>query len=143
MSNAASGRTVEDIGLGMLRTGGGVTGLIESGYAYPAGERSGDHFFRFIGTRAMVFQQYGKEGTPLVEVHTTEGVQFCEELSHGERMRAMVEQALTALADGRSFASTIDQAVCILEIQDAVYDHARQSLLTNGPHPMGIPPTRP
>ena len=44
-------------------------------------------------------------------------------------------QALTALADGRSFTPNIDQAVCILEIQDAVYDHARRSLLTNGPIP--------
>ena len=51
-------------------------------------------------------------------------------------------QALT-LADGRSFTPNIEQAVCILEIQDTVYDHARRSLLTKSPHPMGIPPTRP
>ena len=141
MSNATHGRTVEDIGLGMLRTDGGVTGVIESGYAYPAGVRGGDHFFRFIGTRAMVFQQYGKEGESLIEVHTTEGVQFSEDLSHGERMKNIVDQALTALAAGRSFTPNIDQAVRILEIQDAVYDHARRSALTNGPHPMGTPPT--
>ena len=140
MSNATHGRTVEDIGLGMLRTDGGVTGFIESGYAYPAGVRGGDHFFRFIGTRAMVFQQYGKEGEPLIEVHTTEGVQFSEDLSHGERMKNIVDQALTALAAGGSFTPNIDQAVRILEIQDAVYDHARRSALTNGPYPMGTPP---
>ena len=137
MSNATHGRIVEDIGLGMLRTDGGVSGVIESGYAYPSGVRSGDHFFRFIGTRAMVFQQYGKEGEPLIEVHTTEGVQFSEDLSHGERMTTIVDQALTALAEGRPFTPNIDQAVRILEIQDAVYDHARRSPLTNGPYPMG------
>ena len=137
MSNATHGRTVEDIGLGMLRTEGGVTGVIESGYAYPSGVRNGDHFFRVIGTRAMIFQQYGKEGEPLIEVHTTEGVQFSEDLSHGERMKTVVDQALTALAAGRSFTPNIDQAVRILEIQDAVYDRARRNPLTNGPHPHG------
>ena len=87
----------------------------------------------------MVFQQYGKEGEPLIEVHTTEGVQFSEDLSHGERMTTIVDQALTALADGRSFIPNIDQAVRILEIQDAVYDHARRSTLTKRPVPYGHP----
>ena len=143
MSNAVHGRTVEDIGLGMLRTDGGITGLIESGYAYPSGVRGGDHFFRFIGTRAMIFQQYGKAGEPLIEIHTTEGLQFSEDLSHGDRMKTIIDRALTALAAGEPFAPDIGQAVRILEVQDAVYDHARKNPLTNGPHPMGAPPPRP
>ncbi|NKB72160.1 MAG: hypothetical protein GKR89_34210 [Candidatus Latescibacteria bacterium] len=143
MSNTTHARTVEDIGLGLLRTESGITGLIESGYAYPSGARGGDHFFRFIGTGAMVFQQYGQAGEPLIEVHTTEGVQFSEDLSHGERMRAIIDQALTALATGQSFTPDIGQAVRILEVQDAVYAHARRNPLTNGPHPMGSPPPRP
>ena len=143
MSNAMHGRGVEDIGVGMLRTDDGVTGIIESGYAYPSGARSGDHFFRFVGTKASVFQQYGKNGEPLIEVHTSEGVRFSEDISHGERMQGIMREALSAINDGRAFEPTVLDAVRILEIQDAVYDHARGSTMTNGPHPMGVPAPRP
>jgi predicted dehydrogenase len=137
MSNAMYSRGVEDSGIGVLRTEDGVTGIIESGYTYPSGTRGGDHFFRFVGTKASVFEQYGRNGEPLIEVHTTEGVQFSEDISHGERIRGVMGTALDAIRDGGTFEPTIVDAVRILEIQDAVYAHARQGVTTHGPHPMG------
>ena len=137
MSNAMYSRAVEDSGIGVLRTEAGVTGIIESGYTYPSGTRSGDHFFRFVGTKASVFEQYGRNGEPLIEVHTTEGVQFSEDISHGERMRRVMSTALDAIRDGDTFEPTVVDAVRILEIQDAVYAHARRGVTTHGPHPMG------
>ena len=136
MSNAMYSRGVEDSGVGMLRTDDGITGIVESGYTYPAGTRSGDHFFRFIGTKASVFEQYGRNGEPLIEVHTTEGVQFTEDISHGERMQRVMGKALDASREGNAFEPTIVDAVRILEIQDAVYAHAQQGVMTYGPHPM-------
>ena len=137
MSNAMYSRGVEDSGIGVLRTEDGVTGIIESGYTYPSGTRGGDHFFRFVGTKASVFEQYGRNGEPLIEVHTTEGVQFSEDISHGERIRGVMGTALDAIRDGGTFEPTVVDAVRILEIQDAVYAHARQGVTTHGPHPMG------
>lgn len=137
MSNAMYSRGVEDSGVGVLRTDDGITGIVESGYSYPAGTRSGDHFFRFVGTKASVFEQYGRNGEPFIEVHTTEGVQFSEDISHGERMQRVMGTALDAICDGNAFEPTIVDAVRILEIQDAVYAHARQGVMTHGPHPMG------
>tara|TARA_Y100000814_G_C12237121_1_gene370325 strand:- start:598 stop:849 length:252 start_codon:yes stop_codon:yes gene_type:complete len=46
----------------------------------------------------------------------------------------------SGVGSGQTFDPDITQAVRILEIQDAVYAHARQSGLTNGPHPMDPPP---
>ena len=138
MSNAMYSRGVEDSGIGVLRTEDGVTGIIESGYTYPSGTRGGDHFFRFVGTKASVFEQYGRNGEPLIEVHTTEGVQFSEDISHGERIRGVMGTALDAIRDGGTFDPTVVDAVRILEIQDAVYAHARQGVTTHGPHPMGV-----
>ena len=66
MSNAMYSRRVEDSGVGVLRTGDGITGIIECGFTYPSGTRGGDHFFRFIGTKASVFEQYGRNGEPLI-----------------------------------------------------------------------------
>ena len=137
MSNAMYSRGVEDSGIGVLRTANGITGIIESGYTYPSGKRGGDHFFRFIGTKASVFEQYGKNGEPLIEVHTTEGVQFSEDIPHGARIRGIMEKAFDAIRDGSTFEPSIVDAIRILEIQDAVYAHARQSVTTHGPHPMG------
>ena len=137
MSNAMYSRGVEDSGIGVLRTESGITGIVESGYTYPSGTRSGDHFFRFVGTKASVFEQYGRNGEPLIEVHTTEGVQFSEDISHGERMRGVMSKAFDAVRDGTPFEPTVADAVRILEIQDAVYAHARQGVTTHGPHPMG------
>ena len=137
MSNAMYSRVVEDSGIGVLRTENGTTGIVESGYTYPAGKRGGDHFFRFIGTKASVFEQYGKNGEPLIEVHTTEGVQFSEDISHGARIKGVMSSAFDAIRDGKTFEPSVIDAVRILEIQDAVYAHARQSLTTHGPYPMG------
>ena len=59
MSNAMYSRQIEDSAVGMLRSNDSVTGIIESGYTFPAGaRRSGDHFFRFIGSKASVFAFY-------------------------------------------------------------------------------------
>ncbi len=136
MSNAMYGRGVEDSGIGVLRTENGITGIVESGYTYPAGKRGGDHFFRFIGTKASVFEQYGKNGEPLIEVHTTDGVQISEDISHGARIRDIMGSAFNAILEGSTFEPTVTDAVRILEIQDAVYAHARKSITTHGPHPM-------
>lgn len=130
-------RVVEDSGIGVLRTEDGITGIIESGYTYPSGKRGGDHFFRFIGTKASVFEQYGKNGEPLIEVHTTEGVQFSEDIPHGARINGVMGSAFDAIRDGKTFEPSVVDAVRILEIQDAVYAHARQSVTTHGPYPMG------
>ena len=139
MSNAMFGRAVEEVGVGLIRTENGVTGIIESGYNYPAGERAGDHFFRFIGTKASVFERYDKRGNPIIEVHTTRGVTFQEDISHGERFQGIIKQALVAIEEGRSFEPNIADAIRILEVQDAVYAHARANPAANGPHPLGIP----
>ena len=74
ISNLLHRREVEDTAVGMIRTASGVTGIIESGFNYPSGTRSGDHFFRFVGSKASVFQRYGDHGEPLIEVHTSDGV---------------------------------------------------------------------
>ena len=121
----------------MLRTEDGITGIIESGYTYPSGKRGGDHFFRFIGTKASVFEQYGRNGEPLIEIHTTEGVQFSEDISHGARIQGVMGAAFDAIRDGGTFEPTVADAVRILEVQDAVYVHAQQGVITHGPHPMG------
>ena len=139
MSNAMYGRAVEDVGVGMLRSDDGVTGIIESGYSYPAGARAGDHFFRFVGTEASVFERYDRHGKPVIEVHTTQGVTFHEDISHGQRMQDVIGHALTAVAEGRSFEPNIADAVRVLEVQDAVYAYARANPAANGPHAMGAP----
>ncbi len=121
----------------MLRTEDGITGIIESGYTYPSGKRGGDHFFRFVGTKASVFEQYGKNGEPLIEVHTSGGVQFSEDISHGARIKGVMGDAFDAIRDGKTFEPSVVDAVRILEIQDAVYTYARQGATTHGPYPMG------
>ena len=144
MSNAMYGRKIEDSAIGMLRSDNGITGIIESGYTFPSGgDRSGDHFFRFIGSKASVFAFYGKKGEPLIEVNTSSGTKFEEDLGHGERMRHVINQGLSALQEGRAPETNILDAVRVLEIQDAVYDHARANPMTNGPHPMGAAAARP
>ena len=140
MSNALHGRTVEDIGLGILRNEEGVTGIVESGYSYPSGVRAGDHFFRFIGTKASVFERYDKHGTPIIEVHTEQCIDFQEGNGHGQSRPAEIARALAAIEAGNSFAPTIGDALRILEVQDAVYAFARANPNSNGPHPLGPPP---
>ena len=137
MSNAMYSRRVEDSGVGVLRTEDGITGIVECGYTYPSGKRGGDHFFRFVGTKASVFEQYGRNGEPLIEVHTTEGVQFSEDISHGARIQGIMGGAFDAIGDGNTFTPRVVDAVRILEIQDAVYAYARRGVPTHGPHPMG------
>ena len=142
MSNAMHRRCVEDIAMGILRADDGVTGIVESGYCYPSGVRAGDHFFRFVGTKASVFQQYNTQGEAIIEVHTTEGVAVAENISRGGNQGVMGE-AFSALSEGRTFEPNILTAVRVLEVQDAVYDFARKSTMTNGPHAMGTPAPRP
>ena len=142
MSNAMHRRCVEDIAMGILRTDDGVTGIVESGYCYPSGVRAGDHFFRFVGTKASVFQQYDTGGETVIEVHTTEGVTVPENVSRGG-MNGIIDEALTAISEGRTFEPSILTAVRVLEVQDAVYDFARKSTMTNGPHEMGVSAPRP
>lgn len=144
VSNAKHGREVEDSAIGLLRTASGITGVIETGYSWPlGGDRGGDHFFRFIGTKAQIFQSYDHDSKAHVEVHTETGVKVHQEMTHGDRMTAILEQGLSAISDGRRFTPSIAQAVPILEIQDAVYKHARRSAITSGPHPMGAPASTP
>ena len=136
MSNAMYRRPFEDWGLGVLRTAGGVTAVIEAGYTYPSGVHAGDHFFRFVGTNAMVFERYDRQYREVIEVHTTEGVEYIPDNGHNERFSGIIEDALNALASGALFQPSIAQAVRILEVQDAVYAHARANRITNGPHAM-------
>ncbi len=139
ISNTMYARTIEDVAVGVLRTDDGITGIVESGYSYPSGARSGDHSFRFVGTKATILQRYNQQGEPGVEVHTTQGVSFHPDSGYGSLMREMIRRALAAIAEGRSFKPDITDAVRILEVQDAVYAHARANPITNGPHPLGPP----
>ena len=139
ISNAMYGRPVEEIGMGILRTETGITGLIESGYCYPSGARSGDHFFRFVGTKATVFEQYDPQGNPIIEIHTPQGITVHEDISNSARFPGVISSACDAIEQGRAFSPNIADAVRILEVQDAVYAHARANPHANGPHPMGQP----
>jgi predicted dehydrogenase len=139
ISNAMYGRAVEDVGIGVLRTDNGITGIIESGYSYPSGVRSGDHFFRFVGTKASVFGRYDRQGHPIIEVHTSQGVTFHEDISTSARFTGVINSALAAVEAGHTFAPNIADAVRILEVQDAVYAYARANPAANGPHPLGQP----
>ncbi len=140
ISNSMYGRTVEDVAIGVLRTDSGLTGIVESGYSYPSGARGGDHSFRFIGTKATVLQRYDQQGNRVTEVHTTEGVTFHEESPNTRGMQEIMRRALVAIEEGRtSFSPNVEDAVRILELQDAVYAFARANPMTNGPHPLGAP----
>lgn len=139
ISNAMYGRAVEDIGLGILRTASGITAIIEAGYCYPSGVRSGDHFFRFVGTKASLFAHYDPQGNPIIEVHTSAGVTIHEEMSNAARFLGVMDAALGALQEGRNFEAHIGHALQILEVQDQVYALARANALTNGPHALGLP----
>lgn len=141
LSNAFHGRLVEDNAVGVLRTERGMTGIIESGYTFPAGGWGGDHYFRFVGTKASIFERYNEDHKPIIEVHTEDGVTFTEDIGHGERMGNIVARGLQAIEAQCAFEPNIQQAVRILEVLDAVYDYARRDVWTNGPHPMGDPPT--
>ena len=139
ISNSLHGREVEDSAIGLLRTESGVSATIETGYTFPPGGWGGDHAFRFIGTRASVFMSYNEAHEHIISVHTSVGVTFSEDIDHGDRMRNIVDAGLKALENRQTFEPDINQAVRILEIQDAIYEHARRSPLTNGPHPLGGP----
>lgn len=139
ISNATHRREVEDSAVGILRTECGMTAIIESGYTFPQGGWGGDHFFRFIGTKASVFESYNEDHKHIISIHTSAGVTFEEDIDHGDRMRNIIEAGLDAFENGLTFDPGITQAVRILEVQDAVYAHARRNSLTNGPHPMVMP----
>ena len=140
LSNLMHRREVEDTAVGIIRAESGITGIIESGFNYPSGTRAGDHFFRFIGSKASVFERYGDHGEPLIEVHTSDGVAITPDIGHGERMRRVVERGLEAIAGGRIGVPDVMQAVRVLEVQDAVYEPARATAAAAGPFPLGAPP---
>ncbi len=55
-------------------------------------------------------------------------------------MKEIMRRALVAIEEGRtSFSPNVEDAVRILELQDAVYAFARANPMTNGPHPLGAP----
>jgi predicted dehydrogenase len=138
ISNAMYRREVEESSVGVLRTPGGVTGIIESGYTYPKNpSRGGDHHYRYVGSKASVFGTYGPDGTPLVEVHTAAGVQVSEDIAHSERMLRIVRSGIEQLQAGPAATPPIARALRTLEINDAVYAHARATPFANGPHPLG------
>ena len=143
LSNSLHKRTVEDNAIGMLRTESGITGVIESGYTFPPGGWAGDHFFRFVGTKASIFESYNEDHEHIISIHTEDGVRFEKDIDHGPRMRNVIASGLAAIEKGNTFSPDITQAVRILEVQDAVYAHARQTARTNGPHPMGKPAGKP
>lgn len=142
IANLMHRRDVEDTAVGIVRTAAGVTGIIESGFNYPSGTRAGDHFFRFVGSKASVFERYGDQGEPLIEVHNSDGVAITPDIGHGERMRRVIEWGLEAIAAGRIGDPDVMQAVRVLEVQDAVYDHVRSNAGAAGPYPLGAPPAR-
>ena len=144
MSNAMCSRQIEDSAVGMLRSDGSVTGIIESGYTFPSrARRSDDHFFRFIGSKTSVFAFYNKAGEPLIKVNTSSGTVFEEDLGHGERMRKVINEGLSALQEGQVPETNILDDIRILEIQYAVYDHAQANPLTDGLHPMEAAAAKP
>ena len=142
LANLMHRREVEDTAVGIVRTAAGVTGIIESGFNYPSGTRAGDHFFRFVGSNASVFERYGDHGEPLIEVHTSDGVAITPDIGHGERMRRVIEWGLETITAGRIGDPDVMQAVRVLEVQDAVYDHLRGNAAAAGPYPLGAPPAR-
>ena len=143
MSNAMHRRCVEDIAMGILRADDGVTGIVESGYCYPSGVRAGDHFLPICWNEGI--------GVPTVQ-HTVarrslkftppKVLRLPKNISRGGNQGVMGE-AFSALSEGRTFEPNILTAVRVLEVQDAVYDFARKSTMTNGPHAMGAPAPRP
>ena len=86
-----------------------------------------------------MFERYGDHGEPLIEVHTSDGVAIAPDIGHGERMRRVVERGLEAIADGRIGVPDVMQAVRVLEVQDAVYEHARSTAVASGPFANGSP----
>ena len=58
-------------------------------------------------------------------------------------MRRVVQDALKALEAGETFEATVQDALRVLQIQDAVYRFARATPQAAGPHPLGDPPPRP
>lgn len=139
LSNLLHRRAVEDTAVGVIRTAAGVTGIIESGFNYPSGTRAGDHFFRFVGSKATVLERYGDRGEPLIEVHTGGGAAITPDIGHGERMRRVVQWGLEAIAEGRTGDPDVMQAVRVLEVQDAVYEYARTTAAAAGPFPLDAP----
>ena len=86
---------------------------------------------------------YNEDHEHIIGIHTEDCVRFEKDIDHGPRMEAIIEAGLAAIETGNTFDPDVTQAVRILEVQDAVYEHARRSKLTNGPHPMGKPADQP
>ena len=116
---------------------------MECSYAYPLGDHSGEYVVRAVGTRAIVVGQYTADLVGQVQVHTDQGVRAYDETPRADMMASIMERSLKALLDGDPPPIPLQQAVRILELQDGVYDLARQSSATNGPHLMATPAPRP
>ncbi len=143
LSNALFERPFEDYAAGLFRTADGATALIECSYAYPLGETAGEYVIRAVGAGATVVGLMNAAGQPEVQVHTSAGIQRIAEPPRRTLMGAIMRRSLAALAQGGPPPIPIRQAVRILELQDAVYDLARRTPATNGPHPMAAPAPRP
>jgi predicted dehydrogenase len=143
LSNTLHRRPIEDSALGLFRSETGVTGVIETGYTYPPGLHHGDHQLRAVGSKATVLWRNEASGPGWVEIHTMAGIDRLEEVANATLFRDMVADALDALVMGVRPAATIQTALQILEIQDAVLDFARRGVFTNGPYPMASPASYP
>ena len=144
LSNATHKRPFEDYAAGLFRIGDGATALIEATYHAPLGDNAtGDYVIRAIGTKATVVSHYGSDYEPEVQIHRGEGSTRVDEVPRSDLFGINIQRNLDALAAGNPPPSPIGKAVRILELQDAVYDLARSSAATNGPHPMADPAPRP
>ena len=143
ISNAMFQRPFDDYAAGLFRAADGATGLVECSYAYPLGDHSGEYVIRAVGTKAIVTGQYSADLVGQVQVHTSQGVRVYDETPRADMMASIMSRSLKALLDGDPPPIPLRQAVRILELQDGVYDLARQSSATNGPHLMATPAPRP
>ena len=143
LSNAMFQRPFDDYAAGMFRAADGSTGLVECSYAYPLGIHSGEYVVRAVGTNAIILGQYTADLVGQVQVHTSQGVEVYDESPRSDIMAVIMDRSIKALELGDPPPIPLRQAVRVLELQDAVYDLARQSSATNGPHLMAAPAPRP
>ena len=143
ISNAMFQRPFEDYAAGLFRAADGSTGLVECSYAYPLGDHAGEYVIRAVGANAIILGQYTADLVGQVQVHTSRGVRVYDETPRADMMASIMGRSIQALANGDPPPIPLRQAVRILELQDGVYDLARQSSATNGPHLMATPAPRP
>ena len=143
LSNAMFQRPFDDYAAGLFRAADGSTGLVECSYAYPLGDHSGEYVVRAVGANAIILGQNTADLVGQVQVHTSRGVKVYDESSRSDIMTINMDRSFRALQDGDPPPIPLRQAVRVLELQDGVYDLARQSSATNGPHLMAAPAPRP